>query len=82
MTIQELNLKVGEKASCTAGYPSKGTVVVECIKDFGNPTVWNAQWDDIINNPYDYVKIVDNGLHGALTSHWISGSWNKITSKS
>jgi len=73
MILQELNLTVGQKAICTAGYPHKGTIVVKCIKDFNSA----SNFDDIINNPYNYIVVVDNGRFGALTSHFISASWNK-----
>jgi hypothetical protein len=72
--IQDLKLKVGQKARCTAGYPHSGTITVVCIKDFSearNP-------DDIVNNPFNYIKVIDNGRFGALTSHFISSNWNKI----
>lgn len=72
--IQALGLEVGERATCTAGYPHKGTIIVECIKDFDTATGPS----EIVNNPYDYIKIVDRGRFGALTSHFISASWKKI----
>lgn len=72
--IQDLNLKVGQKARCTAGYPKQSTIVVECIQDFS--TAKNS--DEIVNNPYDYIKVIDNGRFGALTSHFISSNWNKV----
>lgn len=73
-TIQDLKLKVGQKARCTAGYPHSGTITVECIKNFSDA----KNSDDIVNNPYDYIKIVDNGRYGALTSHFISSNWNTV----
>lgn len=72
--IQDLKLKVGQKARCTAGYPHPGTITVECIKNFSDA----KNSDDIVNNPYDYIKIVDNGRYGALTSHFISSNWNTV----
>jgi hypothetical protein len=74
MIIQELNLQVGQKARCTAGYPKLGTIVVQCIKNFSEAK--NAT--DIVDNPYDYIKVIDNGRFGALTSHFISCNWNKV----
>ena len=74
MTIQELNLKIGEKARCTAGYPHKGTITVECIKNFSDA----ERSIDIVDNPFTYIKVIDNGRFGALTSHFISINWNKM----
>jgi hypothetical protein len=68
--IQDLNLSVGERAICTAGYPSKSTVIIECIKDFD--TAKNS--DEIVNNPHDFIKVVNKGKFG-LTSHIISSNW-------
>lgn len=70
-TLQQLDLTVGERAKCSAGYPTKGTIIIECIKDFD--TAPNS--DDIINNPYTYITLVDTGRFGALTSHFISSAW-------
>lgn len=72
--LQSLNLKVGQKAGCTAGYPHRGTIIVECIKNFSEA----PDSSDIIDNPFIYVKVVDNGRFGELTSHWISSNWYKI----
>lgn len=72
--FQELNLKVGAKATCSAG-PRQGVVIVECIKDF-NYSVDNAA--TIIDNASSFVKVIDGGLFGILTSHYISKNWIKI----
>lgn len=72
--LQALDLVKGERATCTAGYPHKGTVIVECIKDFD--TASNS--DDIVNNVRTYVKIVDRGQFGLLTSHMISANWKTL----
>lgn len=72
--IQNLNLKVGQKATCTAGYPHSGTITVQCIKDFSEA----KESDDIVNNPNTYIKVVDQGRFGALTSHYISSNWYKM----
>ena len=72
-TLQDLQLETGERAKCIAGYPHKGTLIIECIKDFDtapNPS-------HIIDNVYQYVKVIDGGKYGALTSHWVSSSWTK-----
>lgn len=69
--LQKLQLEQGERAKCVAGYPHKSKLIVECIKDFD--TAPNN--DDIVNNPFTYVKVVDGGKYGVLTSHWISGGW-------
>lgn len=76
--LQELDLEIGERATCTAGYPHKGTIVIECIKDFNSPKMFSKEWDDIINNPYSYIRIIDRGKYGALTSHYISSNWKKL----
>jgi hypothetical protein len=73
-TIQDLQMEIGERAICKAGYPHKSTLVVECIKDFDSA----PNQDDIVNNPFTYVKIVDGGKYGALTSHWISSNWKSL----
>jgi len=73
MTLQELELEVGERAKCVAGYPHKGTLIIECIKDFDSA----PNSDHIINNERVYVKIIDGGKYGAMTSHWISSQWTK-----
>lgn len=72
--LQDLKLKVGQKATCTAGYPHSGTIVVQCIKDFSEA----KKSINIIDNPLDYIKVIDNGRFGALTSHYISCNWNKV----
>jgi hypothetical protein len=69
--FQDLNLSVGERASCEAGYPKKSLVVVECVKDFSEAN--NS--DEIINNANSFVKIIHNGLIGLSTSHLISCGW-------
>lgn len=69
--IQCLDMKVGERATCTAGYPRLATVEVECIKDFSD-----APSMDVVNDPFTYVKLVD-GRFGLLTSHMISAAWYK-----
>lgn len=70
--IQDLNLKEGETATCTAGYPHKGTVHVRCIKDFDKA----KDKDEIVNNPHRYVNIISVGRFGLLTSHLISSNWS------
>jgi hypothetical protein len=70
-TIQSLDLSVGERATCTAGYPNKATIIVECIKDFSEA----KNSDEIINNPRTFIKVVDSGKFGLLTSHLISSNW-------
>jgi hypothetical protein len=72
--IQDLDLKLGQKARCIAGYPYKGTINVQCIKNFSEA----PEPDDIVNNPYNYIKVIDNGRFGALTSHFISSNWIKV----
>jgi hypothetical protein len=72
--FQDLQLEVGQRAICTAGYPHKGTVVVECIKDFCEA----ADTSDIVNSPYKYIKVYNSGKYGLLTSHLISCNWVKI----
>ncbi len=69
--FQSLNLTVGERASCEAGYPKKSLVVVECIKDF----IEAKNSDEIINNSGTFVKIVHYGLIGLATSHLITCGW-------
>lgn len=84
--LQGLNLKIGERAKCIAGFPHKSTLIVECIKDFNlnydskkeSYNDFMKRSDDVVNNPYNYVKIVDKDQFGALTSHWISSNWNKL----
>ena len=76
--LQDLDLEIGERAMCAAGYPYKGTVIVECIKDFCSPELWSKEWDNIINNPFNYIKVIDGGQFGILTSHFISSSWIKL----
>ena len=67
-TFQELDLVVGERASCVAGYPRKEKVTVECVKDFDAQD--NAV--DIINNSNNYIKVI----HGTITtSHLICSNW-------
>lgn len=70
--FQNLNLEIGEQAKCTAGYPHKSTVIVECIKDFSQA----PSLDHIINNSQEYVKVVKYGLIGLSTSHLISDNWS------
>lgn len=69
--FQSLNLEVGDRASCEAGYPKKSLVVVECIKDFSEA----KSRDEIINNSRNFVKVVHYGLIGLATSHLITNSW-------
>ena len=71
MILQELQMEVGERAKCVAGYPHKSTLIIECIKDFDSA----PNDDHIIDNVYQYVKVIDGGQYGALTSHWISSKW-------
>jgi hypothetical protein len=71
MILQELQMEVGERAKCIAGYPHKSTLIIQCIKDFDSA----PDSDHIINNVYQYVKVIDGGKYGALTSHWISSNW-------
>lgn len=78
MSLQELDLEIGERAMCEAGYPHKGRIVVECIKDFNSPEIWSREWDDIVNNPWTYIKVIDGGQFGVLTSHFISSHWIKM----
>lgn len=76
MLFQYLKLEKGQKARCTAGYPKKVTVIVECIKDFSS-----AKEDlYIVDNATEFVKIVNAGRFnmGLLTSHLISSSWEII----
>ena len=68
--FQDLKLKVDEMAQCNAGYPKKSLLIVKCIKDFDNKTT--------VDNPRDYIKFVDTGKYGILTSHWISSDWKKV----
>lgn len=70
--IQCLILKIGERATCTAGYPRLATVEVECTKDFSDA----PSSIDVVNDPFTYVKLVD-GRFGLLTSHMISAGWHK-----
>lgn len=72
--FQDLDLEVGERATCSAGYPKKSRVTVECIKDFFEA----KNSDEIINNALTYVKIIDYGLIGIGTSHLISSNWEKL----
>lgn len=74
MILQNLKLEIGERAICIAGYPKKGKLIIEAKKDFFDA----KNSDHIIDNPYDYVKVVDGGKFGALTSHWISSNWEKL----
>ncbi len=69
--FQSLNLEIGERASCEAGYPKKSLVVVECIKDFSEA----KNLDEIINNASMFVKVVHHGLIGLATSHLITNGW-------
>jgi hypothetical protein len=70
-SFQSLNLEVGERASCEAGFPRKSLVVVECIKDFD--TAINN--DYLVNNHGEFVKVVHYGIIGISTSHLISYNW-------
>lgn len=74
MLIQELNLEIGQKARCTAGYPKPCTIVVQCVKNFSDA----KNSTEIVDNPYDYIKVIDNGRFVALTSHYISCNWYKV----
>lgn len=71
VTFQSLNLEVGERASCEAGYPHKYLVVVECIKDFSEA----KNEDYILNNHGEFVRVIERGLIGIGTSHLISIGW-------
>lgn len=77
--LQALDLKIGQRAICTAGYPHKCTIVIECIKDFGNPPFFSPAWDNIIDNYSEYLRIIDQGQFGVLTSHFISANWLSIS---
>ena len=69
--FQSLNLEIGERASCEAGYPRKSLAVVECIKDFDTA----PSLDYIFNNYNEFIKVVHYGSIGVSTSHLISGNW-------
>jgi hypothetical protein len=74
MLLEELNLSIGERAKCKAGYPRKSTVIVECKNDFSEA----QDYDHIINNSSYYIKTVDGGEYGLLTSHLISSKWGRL----
>jgi hypothetical protein len=74
MILQQLDLSVGERAICYAGYPHKSKLVVECSKDFDTAKTS----DDIINNPHKFLNVIENGLIGISTSHVISASWERL----
>ena len=65
--IQDLNLTVGQKASCCAGYPNSYRVVVTCIRDFDTC----SDRYQIIN--YFSLFCVSDSV--ILTSHLISPCW-------
>ena len=69
--FQDLNLEVGERASCYAGYPVKVAVIVECIKNFSEAD----DSDFILNNPFLFVKEINRSKYGICTSHFISSKW-------
>ncbi len=74
MLIQQLELKIGERAVCYAGYPHKSKLVVECKKDFSEA----KNSDDIVNDPHGYLNIIERGMTGISTSHVISANWEKL----
>ena len=75
MYLQELNLEVGQKASCIDGYLRQLKVTVECVKDFGNVRMWSKEADYIVNNTSEFIRVV-SGEH--LTSHNIGQNWFAI----
>ncbi len=76
MLLQELNLKIGEQAICSAGKPRKSSIIVACIKDFDTATYEG----DVTNNPYNFVRVTASA-NGAFAAHWVSAEWVKIPRK-
>jgi hypothetical protein len=68
-SFPELNLCKGEKAMCTAGYPTPWTVTVEAVVDMPEVLLFSKQYEDMINNPGSYIKVIEGSL---ITSHMIS----------